>query len=182
MVQSAAKSVPQYLDELPPERRAVVERVRDLVNENLPPGYVESMASGMICWSIPLARYPNTYNGQPLGYVALAAQKHKYSLYLCEPYMFGEERAQRFRARFVAAGKKLDMGMCCVRFKRVEDLALEVVAESIAAVPVDEFIRQYEKVRASTASGTRPVKKKAASNATKKAAGTKKGARQSPKR
>ena len=84
MVSSKAKTVEDYLDELPPDRRAVVSAVRDLVNANLPEGYVETMNWGMIAWEVPLSRYPVTYNKQPLGYVALAAQKNAYSLYLME--------------------------------------------------------------------------------------------------
>jgi hypothetical protein len=73
MVQSRAPTVEEYLDELPPERRAVVATVRDMVVRNLPAGYRECMGFGMISYVIPLERYPKTYNGQPLGYVALAA-------------------------------------------------------------------------------------------------------------
>lgn len=67
MVSSTAKTVAAYLAELPPERRAVVSAVRDAVNAHLPPGYEEAMAFGMIGWSVPLSRYPDTYNQQPLG-------------------------------------------------------------------------------------------------------------------
>lgn len=162
MVSSAAKTVPHYLAELPPERRDVVAALRKLIVANLPPGYEEGMNWGMLCYQIPLARYPDTYNGQPLGCVALAAQKNAYSLYLCT-YMFGEGRIQKFRAAWAATGKKLDMGKCCVRFKKVDDLALDVIAAEIASIGVDDYIRQYEKVRAETAVGIRPVKAKSAS-------------------
>jgi hypothetical protein len=162
MVSSAAKTVPAYLEELLPERREVVARMRAFILEHLPPGYVESMAWGMLCYSIPLTRYPDTYNGQPLAYVCLAAQKNNYTIYLTGPYMFGEETDRKFRAAFAAAGKKIDMGKSCLHFKRVEDLALEAVGESIAGVSVDDYIRQYEKVRAATASGRKAAAKKGA--------------------
>ena len=82
MVKSAAKTVDEYLAELPEDRREVVSEVRNLVRKNLPKGYEEAVNWGMLCWEIPLARYPHTYNGQPLGYVALAAQKNYFALYL----------------------------------------------------------------------------------------------------
>ena len=152
MVQSKAKTVEEYLKELPPERREVVAAVRKLVKKHLPKGYVESMAFGMIGWGIPLARYPNTYNGQPLGYVALAAQKNYYSLYLMSVYSdSAEERA--LRAAFAKAGKKLDMGKCCVRFKKLADLEMETLGRSIAANPPERLIELYEESRRRTARG-----------------------------
>ena len=82
MVSSAARSVDEYLAQLPGERREVAVALRKLVRDHLPPGYVEAMNWGMPCYEVPLARHPDTYNGQPLGYVAFAAQKNGYSLYL----------------------------------------------------------------------------------------------------
>ncbi|MGE0640181.1 MAG: DUF1801 domain-containing protein [Thermoanaerobaculia bacterium] len=166
MVSSAASTVLQYLSELPLDRRIVVAEIRRVILENLPTGYVETMNWGMLAYEIPLARYPDTYNGKPLAYVALAAQKNKFSLYLTGPYMFGDEAARAFREGFEKAGKKLDMGKSCVRFRRVEDLALDVIAASIASVSVDDYIRRYEEVRAAGAVATRPPKKKAAERAT----------------
>jgi uncharacterized protein DUF1801 len=86
MVQSKAKTVQEYLDELPEERRAVVEAVRKVIRKHLPKGYVEAMNWGMISYQILLKRYPETYNGQPLSCAALAAQKNNYSLYLMSAY------------------------------------------------------------------------------------------------
>ena len=92
MVSSAAKTIDAYLAELPPERRAVIAAMRDRVNAHLPPGYEETMNWGMITWQIPLARYPITYNKQPLAYVALAAQKNNQSR---APLSSGYWRARR---------------------------------------------------------------------------------------
>lgn len=82
MVSSRAATIPEYLAALAPDRREVVSVVRDLVNRSLPAGFEEGMQYGMIGWYVPLSRYPDTYNGQPLGIVALAAQKSYLSLYL----------------------------------------------------------------------------------------------------
>ena len=147
MVSSKAATPEAYLDELPPERREIVSRVRDLVNANLPAGYVERMSWGMIGWELPLERYPDTYNKQPLAYAGLAAQKNHYALYLNCIYA-SEERTQRLREAYARAGKKLDMGKSCIRFRKVEELAEDALAEAIASVPPESFIAEYEASRA----------------------------------
>ncbi len=146
MVSSKAATVAAYLAELPPERRAEIERVRDLVNEALPEGYVEVMSYGMIGWVIPLEDYPVTYNGQPLAYAGLAAQKNGNSLYLNCVYA-STKRTERLRGAWAASGKKLDMGKSCIRFKRVDQLAEDVLAAEIASVSPAQFIAIREKVR-----------------------------------
>ena len=116
---SDAASVDEYLAGLPGDRRTAISAVRDVVNANLPDGYVEGMASGMIGWAIPLEVYPNTYNGRPLGIAALASQKNHMALYLMSVYGSPELEAW-LRGAFAAAGKKLDMGKSCVHFKRAD--------------------------------------------------------------
>jgi uncharacterized protein YdhG (YjbR/CyaY superfamily) len=139
MAQSAAATVQQYLEELPAERAAVVGHVRDLVNAHLPEGYEEAMAYGMITWSVPLAVYPDTYNGKPLAYVSLAAQKQYYALYLMGVYADSAQEAE-LREQWQARGTKLDMGRSCLRFKRLEDLHEDLVAQVIAAVPMEQYV------------------------------------------
>jgi hypothetical protein len=143
VVSSAAKTVDAYLAELPPERREVISTVRRMVNAHMPPGYEETMNWGMISWQIPLARYPDTYNKQPLGYVALAAQKNNYALYLVAVYADGEQE-RKLRAGAASMGKKLDMGKSCVRFKHPDDLPLAAIGELIASMPVEAYIADYE--------------------------------------
>jgi hypothetical protein len=146
MVSSRAPTVDEYLAELPPERRAIVASVRDLVRRNLPEGYRETMNWGMISYEIPLERYPDTYNKQPLGYAALAAQKNSYTLYLNSVYQDGE-RKKWLEHEFHKAGKKLDMGKSCLHFKRLEDLPLDVIARVIGSTPPEKFIEQHEASR-----------------------------------
>ncbi len=146
MVSSRAATVDDYLGELDPLRRVEIETVRDLVNAALPSGYVEGMSFGMIGWHVPLADYPGTYNGQPLTYAALAAQKNSNSLYLNCVYA-SAERADRFRAAWTASGKTLDMGKSCIRFKRAADLSLDVIRDEIAATTPAKFIALYEASR-----------------------------------
>ena len=148
MVSSKAATVADYLDELPTERRAEIARVRDLINEAMPQGYREGIGYGMIGWVIPLEHYPDTYNGQPLPYAGLAAQKNYNSLYLNCAYA-SKERAERLKAAFAAAGKKLDMGKSCIRFRKADELALDAIRDEIASTPPDEFIRIHEQARKS---------------------------------
>jgi uncharacterized protein YdhG (YjbR/CyaY superfamily) len=146
MVSSKAATPEAYIAELPPERRELVERIRAIVNANLPDGYAERMSWGMIGWEVPLERYPTTYNGQPLVYAGVAAQKNFTALYLNCVYA-SEERTRRLTDAWAATGKKLDMGKSCMRFKRADQLAEGVLADTIRSIPVDAFIRDYEATR-----------------------------------
>src|SRR4051812_47017192 len=131
---SAGASVADYLDALPPPRRKELERVRAVVRKSLPAGYEEAMASGMIVYQVPLAVYPDTYNGHPLWYVALAAQKSYLSLHLLSVYSRAE-LMDKLRRGFQAAGKRLDMGKACLRFRAAEDLALDTIGKIVASTP-----------------------------------------------
>lgn len=146
MVRSAATSVEEYLAELPPERAEVVEEVRRLVLDHLPDGVVETVNWGMICYEIPLERYPDTYNGQPLMFAGLAAQKRHYALYLHSVYADAEVE-QALREAYDAAGMKLDVGKSCVRFTRLDQLLPDALADAISAVSVDGYIERYEASR-----------------------------------
>jgi hypothetical protein len=146
MQKTSATSVEEYLAALTPERRETISAVRKLVLSNLPRGYVEALRWGMLSYEVPLERYPKTYNREPLLYAALAAQKHHFSLYLMGIYA-GEKGEEKLREEFLKAGKKLDMGKSCVRFRKLDDLPLEVIARTIAASPVDDFIALYERSR-----------------------------------
>ena len=148
-MQSSAKTVAEYIKSLPPERALVIKQIRKLVNQNLPDGFKECMRWGMISWEVPLSRYPVTYNGQPLSYIALAAQKNNYSLYLMGCYSNEKDRAA-FEKGFKAAGKKLDAGKSCVRFKKVDDLPLDLITKQVSRYSVDSYIELYEKSRVSS--------------------------------
>jgi hypothetical protein len=120
--------------------------MRQFIRKHLPKGYEESVGYAGITYSIPLHRYPNTYNKQPLCYLALAAQKNYCSLYLMSAYGHAPHE-QALKEGFKAAGKKLDMGKSCLRFRAVDDLALDVIAPLIASIPPDKWIRIYEDSR-----------------------------------
>ncbi len=160
MVSSAAKTVDVYLQSLPADRRDAISAVRSVVRKNLPKGYVEQMDFGMICYCVPLDRFPETYNKHPLCYAGLAAQKNYSAIYLMGVYGDGAN-AKKFKAAFEKAGKKLDMGKSCVRFQSVDDLELKAIGDTIASMPVDDYIALYEKSRLQTKDGQRRAAKKA---------------------
>ena len=152
MVTSQAATAEEYVAALPPDRRASIEAVRRVILEHLPDGYREGMQYGMLGYYVPLDRLPDTYNGQPLSYVALANQKHHMSLYLNSVY--GDAQAEgRLRDAFAAAGKKLDMGKSCVRFRSLDDLPLDAIGAEIGRASVEEFIARYRAARAGVGRG-----------------------------
>ena len=151
-MQSKAETVDKYISELSDDRRDAITKVRDVVLENLPEGYEEMMLFGMITYAIPLSIFPDTYNKQPLMYAALASQKRHMALYLTNVYGDGSLE-EWFRERYKATGKRLDMGKSCVRFRKLDDLPLDLVAETIAMTPIDEFLEIYKASRSGTKRG-----------------------------
>jgi len=165
MVTTDAKNAEQYLASLPEDRRQVMTAMRKLIQRHLPKGYVESIGWGMICYVIPLEKYPETYNGEPLGYLGLCAQKDYYALYMMGPYGDMKQDTE-LRSAFKAAGKKLDMGKSCLRFRSLEDLELEAVGKAIASTPPKRFIELYEAAQANTKAGKKASAKKASAKKT----------------
>jgi hypothetical protein len=145
-MRSSAKTVAAYLKSLPADRRKVVAAVRKVIRARLPKGYAETMNWGMISYEIPLKAYPDTYNGQPLAYAGLAAQKGNYALYLMCVYARAGA-VDWLKQAFKKAGKKLDMGKSCIRFRNLEDLPLEAIGTVIASTPMKEYVAFYEKSR-----------------------------------
>jgi hypothetical protein len=139
MVRSKAATPEQYLQELPPERRELVETIRRTILDHLPDGYREEMTFGMLGYVIPLEDFPDTYNGEPLGAVALANQKQYVSVYLFGIYADDAER-EWFVGAWKATGRKLDMGKSCIRVKRLDDVALDVLAAAVERVPPERIL------------------------------------------
>jgi len=149
---SNAATVEDYLKSLPADRRVAINAVRQVILAHLPQGYEECMSYGMIGYVVPHRLYPAGYHCDPklpLPYANLASQKNHMALYLMTVY--GDPAtAQWFRKAWQAAGKKLNMGKCCVRFKKLEEVPLEVVGQVIARVPVANYIARVEKVLATS--------------------------------
>jgi hypothetical protein len=145
-MQSNAATVEDYLAELPDDRRPAIEAMREVVLANLPEGFEEVMQYGMVSYVVPLDRYPDTYNGRPLAVASLADQKRHMSLYLMGVY--GDVGAEAFLREHWPADKRLDMGKSCLRFRRLDDLPLDLVGQVIARTSVEDLIAAYERSRA----------------------------------
>jgi hypothetical protein len=146
-MQIDAASVEEYLARVPEGHRAALTRVRDVMRRHLPSGFEEGVLYGMIAWFVPPERHGTSYNGQPLLIAALASQKHYMALYLTGVY--GDPAVHRwFTSAFAAAGKKLDMGKSCVRFRHLDDLPLDVIGQVAARVSVEDLLAEYEQAQA----------------------------------
>lgn len=143
---SSVTTAAEYLAALPDERRRAIAQVRDVLLANLDQGFEEGIQYGMLAYCVPHSLYPKGYHVNPklpLPYVSLASQKNYMALYLMCLYP-DSELLQWFEAEWKKAGKKLDMGKSCVRFKRADDLALDVVAALLKRVTVEAYVANYE--------------------------------------
>jgi len=192
-MKSQGSTVEQYLSDLPEDRREAIAGVRRVILKHLPKGYQEGMQYGMIGYFVPHELYPAGYHcdpKQPLPFAGLGNQKNHMALYLFCLYTDAGAMTA-FEEAWKATGKKLDMGKSCVRFKRLEDVPLEVVGKAIAGVPVKKFLERYEAERAAAGKGAskaapkKVVSKKSASKtiaskkSTSKKAASKKSAKKS---
>jgi hypothetical protein len=167
-MQSKAKTVAEYLKSLPEDRRHAIATLRNAILANLDKDYEESMQGGMIGYSVPHRVFPDGYHcdpTQPLPYMGLASQKQHISVYLMA-VVDGGPLDKWFRSAWMKTGKKLDMGKCCVRFRKIEDAAVEVIAEAVKRSPAKAYIAQYQSALAehrasrATAKPRKPATKK----------------------
>ncbi len=142
-MQSKAKTVEAYLEALPEDRREVISEIRKIVLKNLPVGYEEVIQYGMISYVIPFSIFPKTYNNQPLAYLSLGSQKNHMALYMNNIYS-DEKLKTWFVSEFTKAGKRLDMGKSCVRFRKLDNLPLDIIGKTVAHTSVEEFIKIYK--------------------------------------
>lgn len=153
-MQSSASSVQEYLASLPADRRAAIDAVRAVILANLDPMLEEGMQYGMIGYYVPHSRFPAGYHcdpKQPLPYAGLASQKNHMAVYMMGLYVGGEasanaeptENERWFREAWATTGKKLDLGKSCLRFKKLDDLALDVIGEAFRRVTARQYIDTY---------------------------------------
>jgi uncharacterized protein YdhG (YjbR/CyaY superfamily) len=143
-MKSEAQTVEEYIKELPPERQEAIKKVRQVILDNLPEGYEEAMNWGMIIYQVPLKVYPDTYNKQPMMYAALANQKNHMAVYLSAIYA-NETMRNQFEQSYKATGKRYDVGKSCVRFRKLEDLPLDVLSNAIASIEMEDFVEFVKK-------------------------------------
>jgi hypothetical protein len=170
-MQSKATTVQEYLAELPPDRRAAIAAIRDVILRNLDADYEEGMQYGMIGYYVPHRIWPAGYHcdpSQPLGFAGLASQKNHLAVYLMCVYG-NREHESWFREAWAKTGKKLDMGKSCIRFKKLEDAALDVIGEAIRRVPAAKYLAAYQALldpKGKPKSNYEAVKKKLAAKRT----------------
>ncbi len=143
----SASTVTEYLNQIPPERKPDIQKVRKAIKSALPSGYQELIQYGMITYAVPLKRYPAGYlekSDTPVPFLSIASQKNHMAIYMM--CVYGKEE-ENFRKRYRETGKKLDMGKCCIRFKKLEDLALDAVCAEVREWTVDRFLNKYEQGR-----------------------------------
>ena len=166
---SNVKTPAQYIASLPADRAKTIATVRAHVNKHIPRGYDECLVWGTIGWTIPLSRYPDTYNKQPICYVALSSQKNYCSLYLMGAF-WSTSQLEQLKVAFKAAGKNLDMGKCCVHFESPDDLPLAAIGKLISAISSEKWIEMYEQTRLMTKAGQTQAAKKGARSKSRAAA------------
>jgi len=163
-MQSKVSTVEEYLASLPEDRREASGAVRNVILKNLDQDYEEGMSYGVIGYYVPHRVYPPGYScdpKQPLPFAGLASQKNYMSLYLMSVYCgCGEvgppgSHAQWLRGEWAKTGKKLDMGKACIRFRKLEDLPLELIGRAVKRVSAKTCIRHSETTLAGKNGGAR---------------------------
>jgi hypothetical protein len=174
-MQSKATTVAEYIASLPPDRKAAITKIREAIRKNLDEDIEEIMQYGMIGYAIPHRVFPQGCHcnpKQPLPFGGLASQKNHISIYLMDLYADSEQE-KKFRAAWEKTGRKLDMGKCCIRFKKLEDCALDVIADHVRKTTAKKYIAWYQSALDTRTSGKTPSakpKKSAAKTTTKKSA------------
>lgn len=145
---SNATTVEEYIASVPEERRPFIENIRKVIIGNLPEGFEEGMSYGMIGYYVPHSIYPNGYHCNPklpLPFMTFASQKNSINFYHMSMYM-DKDLYDWFVAEYPTYSKqKLDMGKSCVRFKKLEEIPLELLGKLVKKVSVADWIAQYEK-------------------------------------
>ncbi len=146
-MQSQAKTVDQYVAELPPERQAVIEPLRQIFKRQLPKGFEEVMSYGMIGWVVPHKLYPAGYHCDPklpLPFLAVASQKNFITVYHMGLYADPELLDWFKQAHAKASPKKLDLGKSCIRYKKPDDVPVALLGELAAKMSPQQWIQLYE--------------------------------------
>ena len=144
------KSIEEYMDALPIERKEIVSKIRKIFQEHLPSGYEERLQYKMPSFVVPLSRYPKGYlnrKNEPLPFISIASQKNHIAIYHSGIYsdenllVWAQERYKDL------TGKKLDMGKSCLRFKKMEEIPYVFLKELAGKMSVEAFVELVEKVR-----------------------------------
>ena len=140
-----ADTVEEYIAALPVPRRKAISAIREVILQNIDPAFEEGIQYGMISYYVPFSAYPAGYHCDPtkqVNFASLGSQKNHMAMYLM--CVYGNPSQEKlFRDDWAQSGKKLDMGKSCVRFKRLEDVALEAVANVVGRVSMTKYLEHY---------------------------------------
>lgn len=148
-MQSKARTVNEYIESLPDDRKQIISDLRKVILKNLPKGFEETMQYGMISYVVPHKTYPAGYHANPkdaLPFISLASQKNHIALYHMTIYE-GALHDWFLSAWKKATDKKLDMGKACIRFKKPEEIPLKLIGELSGKVTPKQWIDIYEKTK-----------------------------------
>lgn len=147
-MQSKAATVDDYLKELPDDRREAISKIRDIVKQNIPNGFEETMSYGMIGYVVPHTIYPDGYHCTPelpLTFFAVASQKNSINIYHMMLYA-DKDLHEWFASEYPKYSKsKLDMGKSCIRFKKLDAIPYQLIGELMSKITVQQWIEVYEK-------------------------------------
>jgi len=150
-MQSKAQSIDTYMSELPEERKAPMQRLREVFKANLPEGFTEEMSYGMIGYVVPHSIYPKGYHCSPelpLPFVNIASQKNFIAVYHMGIYS-DEKLLNWFVEEFPKHSKaKLDMGKSCIRFKKLDQIPYDLIGELLTKMTVNDWIERYDSILA----------------------------------
>lgn len=147
-MQSGATTVEEYFEDLPEERKAPMQRLRQVILENIPAGFSEEMNYGMVGYVVPHLTYPPGYHCDPklpLPFANIASQKNFIALYHMGIYA-DKNMLDWFMSEYPKhSTAKLDMGKSCIRFKKPEQIPFELIGELMKKINVKEWIAKYER-------------------------------------
>lgn len=142
-----SENIDEYLQQLPEERREVINKLRKIIKENLPEGFEEKIQYDMISYVVPRETYLAGYHVDPsneLGFMAIGSQKNHVAIYSNAVYMFEDVNEWYLNEYSKHLTTKPDMGKSCLRFKNMNKMPYELIAELCQKITVDEFVKKYE--------------------------------------
>ena len=147
-MQYKANSPEDYINQVPEERKSILRKFRETINENLPKGFEEGIQYGMIGYYVPHSIYPDGYHckpSEPLPIMSFASQKNSISFYHMGIYAIPEIH-DWFVAEYPKhSERKLDIGKSCIRFKKMEDIPFDLIGELCSKITAENWIAVYEK-------------------------------------
>jgi uncharacterized protein YdhG (YjbR/CyaY superfamily) len=142
-----ANTPEEYIAQVPDERKPILEKLRDIIKENLPKGFEEGMQYSFISYFVPHSIYPNGYHcnpKEPLPFMSFASQKNSINLYHSGIYAKKELLDWFVKEYQKHCKRKLDMGKSCIRFKKIDEIPYKLIAELCTKMSVEEWINIYE--------------------------------------